>query len=304
MRERDRQQKFLVESCDVRGHLVQLDDTWTDAVARTEYPEPVKSILGEAFVAATLLSSTVKFDGKVTLQVRGNGPIHLLVVQVTNEGTVRGLARWDDVPVAADLSTAFGADARMIISIEARAYAEPYQGIVPLEGDNIADALQTYFSTSEQLPTRLYLAVSDNTAAGVLIQKLPIEERTYHDADGWQRASVLCETLTKQELCHDDSQTLLHRIFHEEKVRLFDAEGIRFHCSCSRERTDGMLLGLGDKEVESIIKEQGKVEIICEFCDADYNYDSVDVAALFKGVPSAVQQGTDDNHEAKDVTKH
>ncbi len=304
MRERDRQQKFLVESCDVRGHLVQLDDTWSDAVARTEYPEPVKSILGEAFVAATLLSSTVKFDGKITLQVRGNGPIHLLVVQVTNEGTVRGLARWEEVPAAADLSTAFGADARMIISIEAREYAEPYQGIVPLEGDNIADALQTYFNTSEQLPTRLYLAVSDNTAAGVLIQKLPVEERTYHDADGWQRASVLCETLTKQELCHDDSQTLLHRIFHEERVRLFDAEGIRFHCSCSRERTDGMLLGLGEKEVESIIEEQGKVEIICEFCDAYYDYDSVDVAALFKGVPSAVQQGSDDNNEAPDVTKH
>lgn len=304
MRERDRQQKFLVESCDVRGHLVQLDDTWSEAVARTEYPEPVKSILGEAFVAATLLSSTVKFEGKITLQVRGNGPINLLVVQVTNEGTVRGLARWDEVPAAADLSTAFGADARMIISIEAKEYAEPYQGIVPLEGNNIAEALQTYFNTSEQLPTRLYLAVSDNAAAGVLIQKLPVEERTYHDADGWQRASVLCETLTDQELCRDDSQTLLHRIFHEERVRLFDAEGIRFHCSCSRERTDGMLLGLGEKEVDSIIEEQGKVEIICEFCDAYYGYDSVDVAALFKGVPSALQQGSDDNNEAPDVIKH
>ena len=304
MRERDRQQKFLVESCDVRGHLVQLDDTWKEAVARTDYPEPVKSILGEAFVAATLLSSTVKFEGKITLQVRGNGPIHLLVVQVTNEGTVRGLARWDEVPAAADLSTAFGADARMIISIEAREYTEPYQGIVPLEGNSIADALQTYFNTSEQLPTRLYLAVSDNTAAGVLIQKLPVEERTYHDADGWQRASVLCETLTAQELCHDDSQTLLHRIFHEERVRLFDAEGIRFHCSCSRERTDGMLLGLGEKEVESIVEEKGKVEIICEFCDAHYDYDSVDVAALFKGVPSAVQQGSDDKSEVSNVTKH
>lgn len=304
MRERDRQQKFLVESCDVRGHLVQLDDTWSEAVARTEYPEPVKSILGEAFVAATLLSSTVKFEGKITLQVRGNGPINLLVVQVTNECTVRGLARWDEVPAAPDLSTAFGADARMIISIEAKEYAEPYQGIVPLEGNNIAEALQTYFNTSEQLPTRLYLAVSDNAAAGVLIQKLPVEERTYHDADGWQRASVLCETLTDQELCRDDSQTLLHRIFHEERVRLFDAEGIRFHCSCSRERTDGMLLGLGEKEVDSIIEEQGKVEIICEFCDAYYGYDSVDVAALFKGVPSALQQGSDDNNEASDVIKH
>lgn len=304
MRERDQQQKFLVETCDVRGHLVQLDDTWREALARTKYPAPVKTILGEAFVAATLLASTVKFDGKITLQVRGKGPIHLLVVQVTNEGTMRGLARWDDVPASSNLSDAFGADARMIISIEAREYAEPYQGIVPLEGENIADALQTYFNTSEQLPTRLFLAVGDHTAAGVLIQKLPVEERTYHDADGWQRASVLCETLTDEELCMDDSQTLLHRIFHEERVRLFDSQTVRFHCSCSRERTDGMLLGLGRDEVDSIIEEQGKVEIICEFCDAFYGYDAVDVAALFKGVPSAMQQGSDPIDEGSDVTKH
>lgn len=304
MRERDKQQKFLVESCDVRGHLVQLDDTWSEAVARTEYPASVKKILGEAFVAASLLASTVKFEGKITMQVRGPGPIHLLVVQVTNDGTVRGLARWDEVPATVNLSAAFGLDARMIISIEAQEYAEPYQGIVPLEGENIADALQTYFNTSEQLPTRLFLAVSDNTAAGVLIQKLPVEERTYHDADGWQRATVLCETLTDEELCRDDSQILLHRIFHEEKVRLFDAQDISFRCSCSRERTDGMLLGLGQEEVDSIVEEQGKVEIICEFCDAYYGYDSVDVAALFKGVPSSVQQGSDDTKNSSGVTKH
>ncbi len=283
MRERDNQQKFLVETCDVRGHLVQLDDTWLEAVARTDYPDSVRQILGESFVAATLLASTIKFEGKLTLQVRGEGPIHLLVVQVTNEGTVRGLARWHEDPGSTDLESAFGEDARMIITIEARAYAEPYQGIVPLEGSCIADALQTYFKTSEQLPTRLYLAVKDSTAAGILIQKLPAEERTYHDADGWQRANVLCGTLTDEEMCTDDSQTLLHRLFHEERVRVFDPVGVRFHCSCSRERTDGMLTGLGQAEVDSIVEEQGKVEITCEFCDSVYNYDAVDVAALFKG---------------------
>jgi len=287
MRECDKQHKFLLESCDVRGHLVQLDQTWVDAIARIEYPAPVRQLLGEAFAAASLLASTIKFDGKMTMQVRGNGPIHLLVVQVTHDGSLRGLARWGDVPKSTQLLDAFGKDARMTITIEARSQAEPYQGIVPLEGECLADALQFYFRTSEQLPTRLYLAVNENSAAGILVQKLPTEEATSHDADGWQRATVLCSTLSDEELCVDDCQTLLHRIFHEEQVRVFAPDDIRFHCSCSRERTDGMLLGLGQEEVDDIVQEQGKVEITCEFCDAIYNYDAVDVGALFAGAALA-----------------
>lgn len=294
MRDRDVQQKFMVDTCDARGQLVQLDEVWAEATARTEYPATVRQILGEAFVAATLLANTIKFDGKLTLQVRGEGPVHLLVVQVTNEGNVRGLARWSRTPDSIKLQTAFGRDARMTITIEANRHAEPYQGIVPLEGDDLATALQTYFRTSEQLPTEMYLAVSAASAAGMLIQKLPVEERTYHDADGWQRAKVLCETLTDEELCSESAQTLLHRLFHEERVRLFDPLPVKFHCSCSRERTDGMLLGLGKPEVDSIVEEQGKVEITCEFCDALYDYDPVDIVALFKGVPSNDTAPVDD----------
>lgn len=303
MRERDRQQKFLVESCDVRGRLVQLDDTWRDATARTAYPAVVKQILGEAFVAATLLASTIKYEGKMTMQVRGDGPIHLLVVQVTNEGSVRGLARWTDEPNDKKLMSAFGTEARMIISIEASKYAEPYQGIVPLEGDCLAEALQTYFKTSEQLPTQLFLAVSESTAAGVLVQKLPAEERTCHDSDGWQRATALCDTLSDVELCEDETQVLLNRLFHEERVRLFDSEVVRFHCSCSRKRTDDMLIGLGATEVNDIVAEQGKVDITCEFCDSLYSYDAVDVVALFKGVAIVDMDGKGAS-DIDGVTRH
>lgn len=303
MRERDNQQKFLVESCDVRGHIVQLDDTWRDALARTTYPAPVRKVLGEAFLAAVLLASTIKFDGKLTLQVRGNGPVNLLVIQVTNEGTVRGLARWEEVPENTQLLSLFGEEARMIITIEASKYAEPYQGIVPLEGENLADALAHYFHTSEQLETKLYMAVTEDTAAGILIQKLPVEERTYHDADGWQRAMVLCSTLSDQELCNDDSQTLLHRIFHQEQVRVFETHHVRFYCRCSRERTDGMLQGLGKDEVDSIVEEQGKVDITCEFCDAQYLYDAVDVSALFKGLSTRESSEGEDDSQT-DATRH
>lgn len=303
MRDRDKQQTFLVETCDVRGHLVQLDDTWRDAIARTDYPAPVRQILGEAFAAATLLASTIKFEGKMTMQVRGKGPIHLLVVQVTNAGSVRGLARWDTVPNSTQLIEAFGEDARMIITIEAQKQAEPYQGIVPLEGECLADALENYFKTSEQLSTRLFLAVNETSAAGLLVQRLPTEEATSHDADGWQRSTVLCSTLSDEELCTDDSQTLLHRIFHEEQVRLFDPSDIRFHCSCSAERTDAMLIGLGRAEVDDIVEEQGKVEITCEFCDAVYNYDAVDVGALFAGAAVVVPAVTNPD-DTSEVTKH
>jgi len=303
MRESDRQQKFLVESCDVRGHLVQLDDTWRDATARTDYPPIVKQLLGEAFVAATLLASTIKFDGKMTLQVRGDGPIHLLVVQITSKGSVRGLARWTREPADKMLMSAFGQDARMIISVEANKYAEPYQGIVPLEGACLADALQAYFKTSEQLPTRLFLAVSESTAAGVLVQKLPAQEQTYHDSDGWQRVTALCDTLSDAELCEEESEVLLYRLFHEERVRLFGSEEVRFHCSCSRERTDGMLVGLGEDEVSDIVREQGKVEITCEFCDSLYNYDAVDVVALFKGV-ATINTRVDEQGDAGLMRRH
>ncbi|NND91047.1 MAG: Hsp33 family molecular chaperone HslO [Granulosicoccus sp.] len=303
MRDTDTRQKFLVESCDVRGHHVQLDHTWQEAVARTRYPPMIRQILGEAFAATALLASTIKFDGKMTLQLRGDGPVYLLVVQVTADGDMRGLARWNAEPEDVSLNGLFGSNARMSITVEANRHHAPYQGIVPLEGSSLAQSLQAYFRTSEQLPTQLFLAVSDDTAAGVLVQKLPADLRQANDSDGWQRATVLCDTLSDEELCLQDTSTLLHRLFHDERVRVFEAEPVRFHCSCSRERTDGMLIGLGSSEVADIVQEQGRVEITCEFCDRQYIYDAVDVAALFKGLPTGVvvpAAGDDDT----DMTRH
>lgn len=282
MRELDSQQRFLIESCDVRGQLVQLDQTWLDATARTDYPEHVRTVLGEAFVATTLLAGTIKFSGKMTLQVRGSGAVHLLVVQITDEGKMRGLARWHDEPASGDLNAVFGEDARMTITIETARQGEPYQGIVALEGDTLADALRMYFANSEQLQTELYLSVSDETAAGMLLQKLPAEEQHAEDTDGWQRAVTLAGTTTPDELLQRDAQSLLNLIFHGERVRLFNVEKVCFECSCSRERTDGMLLGLGESEVQSILDEQSVVEVNCEFCDSQYRYDAIDAGALFK----------------------
>jgi len=297
VRTRDNRQRFLIESCDVRGQVCQLDDTWREALARVDYPPVVRDVLGEAFVAALLLAGTVKFEGRMTLQVRGDGPVHLLVVQVTADGRARGLARWkaDSLPAAStdgvELGALFGTEARLVITIEATLKAEPYQGIVMLEGTRLADALARYFRDSEQLQTELVIAVDERVAAGVLLQKLPARERLQdgegRDADGWRRASMLAATLEPVELRERAVSELLHALYHEERVRLFEESPVRFECSCSRARTDAMLQGLGQAEVEDIVVEQGAVDITCEFCDADYHYDAVDVAALFAGAIEA-----------------
>lgn len=281
MRIPDNRQRFLIESCDVRGQLVHLDQSWKEALARTDYPPRIRQVLGEAFVAATLLAGTIKFDGQMTLQIRGPGPVHLLVVQVTRDAKVRGLARWKGDTKDDSLKSLFGEDARMTITIEASRHAEPYQGIVPLEGERLTDAIRQYFRTSEQLLTDLWLAVSGDTIAGLLLQRLPGEERAGDDEDGWARAKMLASTVTSEELCLKSVPELLNRLYNEETVRLFDPEAVQFYCSCSRLRTDNMLIGLGSDEVQSILEEQGAVEITCEFCDSQYRYDAIDVAALF-----------------------
>jgi len=279
----DSRTRFLIETCNVRGQFVHLDTCWMAAQARTDYPANVATILGEAFVATALLAGTIKFDGKVTLQVRGSGDVHLLVVQITNHGNMRGLARWENEPINTVPATVFGADARMTITIEADQFSEPYQGIVPLEGESLADAIKHYFAVSEQLKTQVHLAVSDESVSGLLLQTLPPSERSVEDEDGWARACAMADTLSAEELLQQSPQTLLHRLYHEEQVRLYEPERIAFECNCSKERTDNMLINLGEAEVLDIVAEQGKVSINCEFCDAKYRYDSVDVAALFKG---------------------
>lgn len=275
--------RFLIETCDVRGQLVHLDRCWAEATARTDYPTNIKTVLGEAFVATALLAGTIKYDGKLTLQVRGSGDVHLLVVQITSDGNMRGLARWEQEPADTVPATVFGEDARMTITIETNQYTEPYQGIVPLEGESLADAIRHYFAVSEQLKTHVYFAVSDTAASGFLLQALPSSEQANDDDDGWPRAIALADTLTDEELLQEDVQTLLHRLYHEEQVRLYAPAQLQFLCNCSRERTDGLLVGLGEAEVQDIVKEQGEVSIDCEFCDENYRYDAVDVTALFKG---------------------
>lgn len=276
MRQSDQLHRFLFEKLNIRGEFVQLDETWREIQSRADYPPAVRQVLGEATAAAALLIATLKIEGSLTMQIRGSGPLHLLVVQVFSNGGIRSLARWHDDVTAGPLVDMTGSG-QLVITIEPEK-GERYQGIVPLVGEQLQDALQHYFEQSEQLPTRLWLAASDETAAGLLLQALPGE---VDDEDSWNRVTTLADTVEPAELLNLDVTTLLRRLYHEEDVRLFEASPLHFYCTCSREKIINTLRQLGEAEMTEVLAEQGKVDVDCEFCGKRYSFDSVDIKALF-----------------------
>ena len=279
-RERDQVLRFVIEDTPIRGQWVSLDASWRKCSENSEADPRARQMLGEALAAVTLLAQSLKIDGgQITLQIRGQGPVHLLVAQATRERSLRGLVRQSaELPAGdVDLERLFGAT-QIVLTID-QGQGEPHQGIVPLKGRRISDALQHYFETSEQLPTRLWLAADDHSAAGLLLQRLPGE---LEDEDAWNRIGKLADTVTDEELLRLPAMTLLHRLFHEEDLRLFDSEPLRFNCGCSRERIGRVIQSLGRDEAEDIIGEQGVIRVTCEFCNARHDFDAIDVAGLFE----------------------
>ena len=276
MRERDSLHRFIIENSRVRGEMIHLDASWKKILERNDYPTVVKKQLGDALAAVALLSATIKYKGKIILQIRGDGPLHLLVVQATSDNTVRGIARWQSEVPKGSLKDMFG-NATMVITIEPEK-GEPYQGIVELKGDALANGIEVYFQQSEQLPTRLWLTSNDKACAGFLLQELPGDESNSPD---WEHHEHLASTVKDEELLNISAEELLHRLYHEDDVRLFESEVFSFRCGCSRDRIDTMLLSLGHAEVTETVQTEGKVAVDCEFCNAHYEYDSVDVEQLF-----------------------
>lgn len=277
----DTLQRFLFENLQIRGELVHLDATWRAVLERHDYPEPVREMLAQSMVASALLAATLKFDGSITLQVRGDGPINLLVVQATADRTLRGMAQWQGEVPDGDLQARFGSG-RMVITIDS-GRGDRYQGIVELEGRSMSDALDNYLERSEQLATRMWLAYDGNRASGLLVQKLP--EQSVSDTDAWDRVVTLGQTVTGDELLDLAPKEVVHRLFHEEDIRLFEPELVSFRCSCSRDRVRSVLKGLGREEVEDILAKEGSVSVNCDFCNQHYGFDAVDVEQLFTEQP-------------------
>ena len=291
---KDTLQRFLFENLAVRGELVHLDATWQAVLENHNYPQAVQKVLGELMSAVSLLMATLKFKGQLIAQIQGNGPVSLLVVEGSSDKTLRATAsvKEDQNDFSdATLQGLFG-DARLVITLEPE-QGERYQGIVALTGENLAAALTDYLLRSEQLDTNIWLVADDKQTAGLLIQKLPETKETQYssnilnvsdagsDVDGWNRIQQLSSTIKDEELLNLSAEEIIHRLYHEEDIRMFDAETVSFRCSCSRERVANMLLSLGAEEVKSMIEELNKIEVACEFCNHNYKFDAVDTEQLF-----------------------
>jgi len=281
---RDELHRFLFEGSSVRGEVVHLDETWQALLTQRDYPPAVRRLLGEAAAATALLAATIKFDGSLILQARGSGPLSLLVVECSGRRTLRGLARWSGDVGGLDFAALVGTG-RLVMTIDAGGDTQRYQGIVSIEGNSLAQCLQAYFDRSEQLPTRLWLGVSGERAAGMLVQEMPAPSAVGEE-DIWHRVTTLAETVTEDELLALPPHELLHRLFHEEQVRVFGPQTWRFECRCSRDRVAAMLKGLGRTEVDSILEDEGQVSVDCEYCGAGYGFDAVDVEQLFSDAVS------------------
>jgi len=299
MHDRDSLRRFLFDQFPIRGHLVHLDASWRALIEHRAYPATVRTALGETVVASVLLAATIKFDGVLSLQLQGDGPVPLLLAQCTSGLGVRGLAQYPeggavdhslrDLKGIAELT----GTGNLTVTLETEDSGQRYQGIVPIDGPRLADSLQSYFENSEQLPTRLWLFADEHGASGMLLQRLPGEGGGTAAADAealedaWRRVQLIGETLTPEELRVLSDEEILYRLFNEDDVRLFESAPVYFRCRCSRERVSGMLQGLGKAEAQAILAERGEVEVRCDFCNRAYVFDAVDVAQLFNpGVAS------------------
>src|SRR5262245_11588407 len=293
----DEVRRFILENQPVRGYWVSLAGAWQELRAHQEYSPPVRALLGEAVSASVLLAATLKFEGTLIFQLEGAGELRLLVAQCTHDFRVRAVARLnpeaeaDRAAVGSGAATfrrLVGRNGRVIVTIEAAERDARYQGIVPLDGDSLAECLETYFASSEQLPTRVRLAADEGRSMGLLVQRLPGRSGEHDDLDSaasaaWSDARRSLESVTSPELLTLALPDLLARRFAARDVRFFSGAAVQFSCRCSPERVDGLLRSLGVDEVREVIREQGTIAVTCEFCQGPYRYDAVDVERVFSG---------------------
>ena len=293
MPDRDKLQGFIFDQFDIRGEILTLKQSYGEAIARGNYPQLIKHLLGEFMAAAGMLSATLKFDGVLTLQAQGPGPLSMIMADCTRHHNLRAIASIDhayDFNTDESLAALVG-KGTLSLTIDP-SNGERYQGIVPLESENLANCLEDYFTRSEQLRTRIWLAAdtelgSSPRAAGLLLQALPrqLETSAEENLQMWEHTTQLANTITLEEQLTLDHEQQLHRLFHQEPLRLFEAKPVRFNCSCSKERISQALLSLGEKELNSILDEAGLVAIDCQFCGQHYRFTRDDIQQLFDESP-------------------
>ena len=298
----DRVRRFIVEKRPVRGHWVRLEGAWRELRAHREYPEVVRELLGQAVAASVLLAATLKFRGTLTLQLQGNGALSLLVAQCTHDFRLRAVAQFDAGLVGAITAEPrdaklfrqlVGTDGRVAVTVEAEERSMRYQGVVPLSGASLAQSLEAYFASSEQLPTRVLLAADGERGAGVLVQRVPGHAND-DEADLqeiWEDTQRGIESLSSAELLECPVEELLNRGFAAHDLRLFQGAPVQFECRCNQARVTSLLRALGPEEVRDVLQEQGAVTVTCEFCHRPYRFEATDVAAMFADSESPPSDG-------------
>ncbi|MFH0255718.1 Hsp33 family molecular chaperone HslO [Vibrio rumoiensis] len=269
--------RYLFEDLSVRGELVQLDTAYQQIIANKDYPQPVEALLGELLVATSLLTATLKFEGSITLQLQGDGPLSLVVINGDHEQKMRGVARWEgQIAPNATLHQMVG-QGHLVITISPDK-GERYQGVVGLEGETLSDVLESYFERSEQLKTRLWFRTGEHEgqahAAGMLLQIMPDGTGS---ADDFEHLERLTETIKNEELFSLEANDVLYRLYNQEKVQLFEAQPVEFFCGCSRERSAGAIATVAKEELDDILKTEGEVALHCDYCGSTYSFDAAQV---------------------------
>lgn len=289
----DHVRRFIFENRPVRGHWVHLENAWRELRAHNAYPPLVTELLGQAVAASVLLAATLKFHGTLTFQLQGNGAVSLLVAQCTHDFRLRAVARYDEDALAAlsmqgggVFRCLTGSEGRITVTVEADEKSMRYQGVVPLSGESLAQSLEAYFATSEQLPTRVLLAAGERSCAGMLVQKLPTaEENEAEGVPAWDEAQRGIERVSAPHLLMSNVEAVLAGGFPGHDLRLFRGARVTFECRCSPQRVAGVLRALGAGEIRDVLREQGAVTVTCEFCQRPYRFDSIDIEALFTEGP-------------------
>jgi len=283
MKNKDTIQNFIFESLPVRGEIVHLNATFQEIMEKHQYPPIIRRWLGEALVLVALLSTLVKFSGKIAIQFQGKGKFNLLLVQCTNELELRGLAQWEGEDITEEEILASLQQGNIIITIDQENANQRYHGIVAWQGKTLAESIEGYFKDSEQLLTRIWVEVDEHSASGFLLQRIPekaVRRESSLDHD-WEHINYLTATLTPHELTHLDNKVLLHRLYVEEDVRIFDERHVMFKCACSEKRSANAILTMGRAEAEEELQAKKEIVVKCEFCNHEYIFDRVDVAAIF-----------------------
>ncbi|RIW19496.1 Hsp33 family molecular chaperone HslO [Vibrio harveyi] len=273
--------RYLFEDLSVRGELVQLDEAYQRIISSKEYPAALQKLLGELLVSTTLLTATLKFEGSITIQLQGDGPVSLAVINGDHDQKIRGVARWEgDIAEDASLHDMMG-KGYLVITIEPKK-GERYQGVVGLEGETLADVIEGYFANSEQLKTRLWIRTGEHEgkkhAAGMMIQVMPDGTGTPED---FEHLEQLTATVKNEELFTLPANELLYRLYNQDSVRLYEPQPVEFHCGCSRERSGAAIITVDKTEIYDILAEEGSISLHCDYCGTSYTFDEPEITELY-----------------------